>query len=221
MSDANEVIRLPPERFDEAVEALCDAFRDYPVMRYVLKDAGDDYFTHLTHLVGYFTASRFARGWPVLGVEREGRVVAVANINPPHSVPAPPELIQRYEEMCRVLGDKAIQRFHAFADACGPLEPDEPHYYLGMIGVRREAQGLGCARQLLDELHRLSANDPASSGVVLTTETQENLPFYEKFGYRVLGEARAEELRTWTLFRRDRDLARTGNRPEPDSSTTP
>jgi len=70
MSDASEVLRLPPERFDEVVEALCDAFRDYPVMRYVLKDAGDHYLTHLPYLVGYFTASRFARGWPVLGVER-------------------------------------------------------------------------------------------------------------------------------------------------------
>lgn len=203
MNKAGKVLRPPPGRFDEVVDTLCDAFRDYPVMRYVLKDAGDDYLAHLPHLIGYFTASRFTRGWPVLGVEREGRLIAAANLNPPQKAPAPPELVQRREEMCRVLGDQAIRRFQAFADACEPLEPAEPHYYLGMIGVRREAQGLGCARLLLDEIHRVSASDPASNGVALSTETEENLPFYEKFGYRILGDAHVDELRTWTLFRRD------------------
>ncbi len=142
----NQLVRLTPDRFDEVVDALGDAFRDYPVMRYVLKESGDRFDEHLPYLVGYFTYSRFSRNWPVLGVEREGRILAAANINPPSSVPAPAELVRRYEEMCRVLGDGAIRRFQAFADACDPLEPDEPHYYLGMIGVRPEAQGEGLAR---------------------------------------------------------------------------
>nr|NIM02303.1 hypothetical protein [Acidobacteriota bacterium]NIM62913.1 hypothetical protein [Acidobacteriota bacterium]NIO60778.1 hypothetical protein [Acidobacteriota bacterium]NIQ87193.1 hypothetical protein [Acidobacteriota bacterium]NIT12444.1 hypothetical protein [Acidobacteriota bacterium] len=159
----SRVIPLGRERFADVVEVLSDAFRDYPVMRYILADAGDDYETRLAALVGYFTESRFARRYPVLGIEGQGRLVAAANINPPRSVPAPPELKTCYETFGETIGPQAITRFRAFADACEPLEPDEPHYYLGMIGVARGAQGKGHARVLLDALHEMSDRDEEST----------------------------------------------------------
>ena len=197
------VIRMSEERFDDVVETLCDAFQDYPVMRYILKDAGDAYDSHLPVLVGYFTGSRFSRNWPVLGAIDEGKLVGAANINPPHLTPAPPALEERYRRMCDQLGEGAIERFHRFADACAKLEPDDLHYGLGMIGVRRQCHGRGHARLLLDAVHEMSANDPDSKGVLLTTETPGNLELYKHFGYLVLGEARADDLRSWTLWRPD------------------
>jgi hypothetical protein len=133
----SRVLRLPRERFDEVVETLSASFREYPVMRFILKKAGANYDTQLRHLVAYFTDSRFSRGWPVLGIEHEGGLVAAANVNPPRPAPRPPSL------------------------------------------------------------------DPESAGVLLTTETPGNLPLYEHFGYRILGQARVDELTTWTLFRPD------------------
>ena len=206
MRKAEKPVRLAADRFDDAVTAFCDAFRDYAVMRYVIGAAGDHYDEHLRLLVGYFTAARFLRGYPVLGIEADdGRILAAANINPPHSVPAPPELTKKYEALCAALGEAAIARYQAFAAACDPFEPAEPHYHLGMIGVIRAAQGQGHARQLLEAVHALSRDEPASSGVSLTTETPRNLPFYEHFGYRVLGRGETPDggLVTWTLYRAD------------------
>ena len=200
----NPIVAIDLPRRDEAVAVLCDAFHDYPVMRYVLKDAGPRYEERIRVLLGYFTGARLVRGFPVLGVERAGRLVAVANVDPPVRGPKPPELRRLYREMCATIGDAAVERFHAFADAARPLEPDLPHYYLGTLGVLHEEQGHGHARRLLEHLHGVSLADPASEGVVLTTETPDNRPFYERFGYQILGEANAEELRTWTLLRRDR-----------------
>jgi GNAT superfamily N-acetyltransferase len=195
------VVRLDRERFDDVVETLCEAFHEYPVMRYVLQDAGDEYDARLSRLIGYFTECRFTRNWPVLGVIDRGQLLAAANINPPQPAPPSPSLEQRYRQLRQQLGQPAIDRFDAFADAADPLKPDAPHYYLGMIGVRQRAQGRGYARLVLDQLHEMSTRDPGSSGVVLTTETPENLPLYEHFGYRVLGHARVGALQTWTLFR--------------------
>lgn len=198
------LVQLGRERFDAAVAALCDAFRDYPVMRYVIGDAGARYDEHLRRLVGYFTLARFSRAYPVLGIEADdGRIVAVANINPPQAVPRPPELERAYEVLRAALGDAAIARYQAFVTVCEPFEPSEPHFHLGMIGVVASEQGRGHARRLLDALHAMSRDDSGSSGVSLTTETPANLPFYEHFGYRVRGHGTTPDggLTSWTLFR--------------------
>jgi len=199
-------VRLSADRFEDVVTAFSDAFRDYAVMRYVIGEAGDEYDERLRSLVGYFTASRFLRGYPVLGIEsNDGRILAAANINPPHGVAAPPELTKTYEALAAGLGDAAIARYQAFMAAAEPLEPDEPHYYLGMLGVVRDAQGRGYARRLLEAVHAMSRAAPESRGVSLTTETPKNLSFYEHFGYRILGRGETPDggLVTWTLYRTD------------------
>jgi GNAT superfamily N-acetyltransferase len=78
-----------------------------------------------------------------------------------------------------------------------------------MIGVRPTEQGHGYARELLEHVHALAEADPASAGVSLTTETAVNLPFYQRFGYRLLGHSRVgPDLETWGFFRpRDRSPA--------------
>lgn len=201
-SEGRRVSQVGVERFEEVVAALCDAFRDYPVMRFILKDAGEHYDELLPQLIGYFTDSRFSRNWPVLGVECEGTLVAAANVSPPQSVPAPPALEERYAALCRSIGDAAVERFGRFAEACGRLEPKEPHYSLGMVGVRSEHHGRGYGRSLLDAVHALSDSDSTSRGVALSTETPENLSLYQHFGYEILGEERIDELTTWALYRR-------------------
>lgn len=198
-------IRLSAERFDEVVAAFCDAFGDYPVMRYVIGEAGSDYDSRLEQLVGYFTEWRFCRAYPVLGIVSGGRIVAAANVNPPHRVPAPPSLEAAYARLRETLGEAAIARYEAFARAGEPFELEGPHFHLGMIGVIREAQGRGHARRLLEAVHAMSAADRDSCGVSLTTEAPRNLPFYEHFGYRIIGRGETPDgvLETWTLFRPD------------------
>ena len=98
--------------------------------------------------------------------------------------------------LATVTGDLSVK------EACGRLEPEEPHYSLGMVGVRHEHHGCGYGRLLLDAVHVLSDTDPESHGVALSTETRENLDLYRHFGYEVIGEAHIDDLTTWALYRR-------------------
>jgi GNAT superfamily N-acetyltransferase len=202
-SDPPTVVHLGAESLDEATDALCDAFRDYPVMRFVLKDAGEDYTRRLRALVAFFTDSRLARGYPVLGLRRDGRLLAAANVNPSHRRAAPRSLREHRDRLDATIGEAAVRRYEAFAASGDPFEPAEPHVHLGMIGVRREAQGQGLARVLLERVHALSAADPESVGVTLTTEMPGNVALYEHFGYTVRGHARLDELESWSMFRPD------------------
>ena len=59
---------LPPERSADAVDVLCEAFFDYPVMRWVIGSRGDEYPRHLHTLVEFLVAARFLRNESVIGV---------------------------------------------------------------------------------------------------------------------------------------------------------
>jgi len=200
-----EVKKLPPDRADEAVDVLCEAFVDYPVMRFIIGQAGNAYAQHLRTLVYFFTMARFLRNDVVLAATTAGdEVVAIANIVLPGEREAPPALTEQRDAMWRELGDAARGRYDAYGEASRKFVIDQPHYHLAMVGVRRSHSGQGFARKLLEALHEMSSRDSTSCGITLNTEDPSNVPIYEHFGYQVIGQAQAsDELRTWAFYRAD------------------
>ena len=49
-----QVVLLGSSEYDAIVDTLCAAFYDYPVMRFVLGDVGDEYAEQLRTLVHFF-----------------------------------------------------------------------------------------------------------------------------------------------------------------------
>jgi ribosomal protein S18 acetylase RimI-like enzyme len=194
---------LPPERAQDVVTVLCDAFHDYPVMRYVLGPSNPVYDERLRTLIGFFVSARVLRNEPMLGVDDgTGNLAAAAILTLPRSGEPPAELIARREAVWLELGAAERQRYDAFGEAGEQFTVDAPHCHLNMIGVRRTHAGRGLGRRLMDAVHQLSGADPASCGVTLSTEDPLDVPLYERFGYRVLGHARVSEgLETWGFFR--------------------
>ncbi len=195
--------RLTRENTAEAVEALCAAFVDYPVMRHVLADSGADYDDHLRALVGFFFNKRLVRDWPLLGVRADGELAAAALISEPGSHPAPPEVERLRADLAATIGDAAWQRLEHYERESDLDAPAEPHYLLGVIGVRPANQGRGLARILLEELVKMSERHPGSTGVCLNTESPGNVSFYEHMGYHVVGHRTISDLETWCMFRPD------------------
>jgi hypothetical protein len=91
-------------------EILCEAFRDYPVMRWVLAGSGSDYDRKLSRMIGYFVAARVYRGEPLLGVEHEGRLGAAAILSVPDGPPSPPEMVTERHAVWKDLGREALDR---------------------------------------------------------------------------------------------------------------
>lgn len=193
--------RLSPSQRNEAVELLCAAFRDYPVMRFVLGDAGDDHEARLRELIGFFCDKRLTRGWPVLALREEGRCAGVALVSEPEPVPAPPALLAAHFRLRNRLGDDAMDRLAAFEEATDRFEPAEPHHLLGVLGVHPDFQRRGFARRLLDEVASLARRHPTSAGVWLTTEDPGNVPFYLGQGFRNVGEVDVGRLHSWAFVR--------------------
>lgn len=198
------VVTLAGDRLPEVVDALHEAFYDYPVMRYVLGERSG-YDADLRTLIRLFVLSRHLRGEWMFGVEAaDGRsgLEGVAVASRPDGRPAPVELDEVREHTWRTLGGEARVRYEAFGAACAPFQVDAPHLHLNMVGVRPRAQGTGVGRLLVERVHRLSSEDAASTGVTLTTENPANVTLYQHLGYRVVGQAVVSpSLRTWGFFR--------------------
>jgi GNAT superfamily N-acetyltransferase len=74
-----------------------------------------------------------------------------------------------------------------------------------MIGVRREAQGRGVGRALLESVADLALSHGETDGVTLTTEERSNVNLYRKFGYEVIGHVEVTpDLETWGMLKRSR-----------------
>ena len=139
----------------------------------------------------------------MIGVRDDsGALVAAAVISLPRSSNPRPAFVALREAVWAELGADARSRYDTYIQVANFFAARPPHHHLNMIGVRRAQQHRGLARTLLEAVHAAAGADPESAGVSLTTERSENLKFYERFGYNVVGQARVDpELETWGLFR--------------------
>lgn len=198
------VFRLGENDVAEVVDVLCEAFFDYPVMRFVLGTDIEDYEQRLEALVHFFVEVRVLRGEVMLGIGRRQRLHGAALVSRPSGPPSPPELSELRERLWADLGSPARSRYESFAAACALFEVETPHIHLQMIGVRRAAKGKGVGRRLIEHVHLMSREDSGSQGVTLTTEDEGNVPLYQHFGYEIVGHATVGwGLRTWGFFRPD------------------
>lgn len=74
-------------------------------------------------------------------------------------------------------------RFFAKADG---LHPDEPHWYLDLVGTRPERQGEGIGARLLRPV--LDRCDEQGLPVWTYSSNRQNLAFYHRLGFEVLDE---------------------------------
>lgn len=95
--------------------------------------------------------------------------------------------LERWSQlMRRVEGLEA--RLEEYGGLAERYEPKEPHYYLGVIGVREGRQGGGVGKALLESFCELAASDRNSSGVYLETASEPGFRFYLKNGFAECGE---------------------------------
>lgn len=72
------------------------------------------------------------------------------------------------------------------AEGMARHHPTEPHWYLAFIGTLPAARGRGFGQALLSE--RLTHCDEVGAASYLESSKPENVPYYERFGYRADGE---------------------------------
>ncbi|MFL5295056.1 MAG: GNAT family N-acetyltransferase [Phenylobacterium sp.] len=89
-----------------------------------------------------------------------------------------------------LIGETVSPERQAVAGQVGELmqafHPDEPHWYLSMLGVDPARQGRGLGSALLR--HTLAICDSEGLPAYLESSNPKNVPLYERFGFEVIGQ---------------------------------
>ncbi len=184
----------------EAMEVTARGMRDNPLHVAVY---GDDPELRLRKLRRTFDA---AAG--VLGLHRhllvarapDGAIVGVCGTVPPGE--CQPSLGQQLRLMPRVLanGPRVTLRAARWLGAWAKRDPETRHWHLGPVAVDAHLQGIGIGSRLM-EAHCARVDD-AGEDAYLETDKPENVRFYERFGYEVIGEGEILGVPNWFMLRR-------------------
>ncbi|WP_067676010.1 GNAT family N-acetyltransferase [Nocardia miyunensis] len=170
----------------ELARVLGAAFADDPIISWLVPDS-----RVRPRRAGYMFAAmvrhQFLPGGGVdVAFDETGRMLGTAVWAPPGgwqtSGPAQlrmlPGVVRAFRGRMRVAGE--------MADRMAQHHPAEPHWYLAFIGTHPDARGRGFGHALLAP--RLAHCDETACPAYLESSKQENIAYYERFGYDLTGE---------------------------------
>lgn len=175
---------LEPGDLELAVPAIARAFAWHePWGEWALPDPADRERI-LSRLVGDDVRERFlphGECWTI------GGVCVTLWIPPPSTGAADVFARRRGEAEYALYGDRA-EDMRAGDDLITALKPAGEHWYLDTIATAPQWHRRGLGARLLD--HDLAIRDAAGDACALDTHTAENVAFYERRGFEVIGEGR-------------------------------
>jgi len=169
----------------ELARTLGRAFADDPVMTWMLPDAGAR-AKGLPRMFATMTRHHFLAGGGVEIARGNGAIGAAALWDPPGRWKQ-----SRFEELIMIPGYiRAFGRRSAagqqVAETMKRAHPEEPHWYLAVIGSDPAVRGKGFGQALMTS--RLDRVDAEHSPAYLESTKWDNVPYYQRFGFEVTGE---------------------------------
>lgn len=159
------------------VAAVVLAFSTDPAARWTYP-APESYLKHFPDLVRAFGGRAVECGT----AHFIGDVQAAALWLPPGVQPDEAALMAHFQ---RTVPEQDQDTIFAIFEQMGHYHPDEPHWYLPMIGVDPAYQRKGYGSALL--AHALRLCDAERTAAYLESSNPENIPLYRRHGFEVMG----------------------------------
>jgi GNAT superfamily N-acetyltransferase len=198
--------RLRPDELNGAIASTSRAFWPDPLFGFFARDEVHEHRVMPIFLGAMIRdASKHGQVWAA----RDGeRVVGSASWLPPGALPRGQRREARIYAACaRALTFGRNRRVGLrLLDLVEKHHPTEPHWYLAVLGVDPRLQGRGLGRALVQPV--LDRCDREIVPAYLETQKPENLPFYERFGFRVTDEIGVPGSPSVWLMWRDPDPTR-------------
>jgi ribosomal protein S18 acetylase RimI-like enzyme len=195
-----EVRDLRREEIPEAVGVLARGMRDNPLhVAAYGPDPERRLRCHASLMRGLFRVAPTQQ--PICAV-REGAVVGVLGVAPAGTCQATATQRLRMLPTMASLGPRTAARVGRWISFWAKRDPDEPHVHLGPVAVDVHLQGQGIGSLMMEQHCRQL--DAAGEVGYLETDKLENVRFYERFGFEVVGEAPVIDVPNWFMRRPSR-----------------
>jgi ribosomal protein S18 acetylase RimI-like enzyme len=173
-----EIRSATSDEIPRAVAAIVAAFLTDPPARFAWPSP-HDYLVAMPVATGEFAGSSFQHGTAYVSADFCGAALWL-----------PPGVEPNGRALEKVFRDTA--RPEHMDDLLGTFEkmeqshPREAHWYLPQIGVEPNAQGKGIGAALMR--HALARCDQERALAYLEASKPQNIPFYQRHGFEVIGE---------------------------------
>ncbi len=147
----------------------------------------------------------FSRVLPVMGHSLilarhpDGTILGVLGMAAPGRCQANAEQRMRLTLGLLPLGPRALSRSLRWVGTWEKRDPNERHWHLGPVAVDAHLQGMGIGSKLLRVF--CAQMDAAGEDAYLETDKPENVRFYERFGFEVVGEEDVIGVPNWYMLR--------------------
>ncbi|MFB2876868.1 GNAT family N-acetyltransferase [Floridanema aerugineum] len=197
------LIKPDETQINKIAEFLAMAFEDSSGLSQICKTKakGKKVLTSLYLLFRATITMQVAAKQPILAVIKDSQVIAVAVFQEPENHLPIREQIRWLRQVIFGISPFVAWNILDNLRLLAPYHPQEPHYYLSLLGVHPLFQGKGYARPLLDTLHALSKTHSLSTGIYLETANPYNVTLYQHFGYYTTNKLNINGIDTFTMFR--------------------
>jgi GNAT superfamily N-acetyltransferase len=174
----NQVRSAAGDELPRAISAIIAAFLTDPPARFAWPSP-HDYLLAMPKAIREFAGSCVEHGTAYVTADFRGAALWL-----------PPRVQPDGEALEKVFRDTAkrenLDDLLATFEKMGQFHPREAHWYLPMIGVDPNAQGKGLGAALMH--HALARCDQERSLAYLEASKPQNVPFYLRHGFEVIGE---------------------------------
>ncbi|MGV9799158.1 GNAT family N-acetyltransferase [Mycobacterium sp. NPDC003449] len=177
----------PPNQADvkELAAVLGRAFYDDPVMKWVLPDDGRR-AKGLPRLFAAITQHHALAGGGAEVACRDGEIGAAALWDGPGRWKQTQRQELRMLPALVLAFGRSLGRGKQIAELMKKHHPEEPHWYLAVIGSDPAVRGGGFGHALMTS--RLDRVDAEHAPAYLESSNPDNIPYYLRFGFEVTGE---------------------------------
>jgi len=177
------------------------AFAGDPTLGWCFGARQDGYDSRLRAYLEAGHDFHVALGQPVEGAFAGGDLVGVVYAMTPEAEVSDADLAAlraRLEDGC---GSESARRFFQYHEVMEAIAPGSPCHVLAVVGVRDGFRGRGVGTRLVQWVGELCDGHASSLGVRLDTGTDRNVAFYQRLGYRVIGQESFNDLVERVMFR--------------------
>lgn len=203
-----DIHELTLAELPRAAAVLGRGMRDNPLH---VQAFGDDPARREASLTRFFLpvlTSIPAKG-AVLGAYRGDALVGVCAFTEPGR--CQPSVVEKLKIAPVVLtgdGRQSMGAILRWTKAWAERDPREPHWHLGPVAVDRAAQGQGVGGALLTAFCRRM--DERRAAAYLETDKTDNVGFYARYGFAVVGEEPVLGVPNWYMSRAPQAATRSG-----------
>lgn len=195
------VVRLERGAFNEAKAILYRAYKHEPTFKYLFEASRPGYDQRVRATIRELIDLHFSTHQDIIGLALDNHLIAVALVGSPDIRFTLSKQWNWRWRMMLTAGMDCTWRYIDYHKQIHKCLSDKEHHELPLIGVDSKYRNMGYGKQLMNAIEEICKENPRSRGIALDTGNARYLKFYQRIGYKVVGEVKLGDLVESVLFK--------------------